>query len=493
MQLVFSLILAGFALSAEPDCYEQLARYPEFNQYIAPLLDGRSPELVKRHPWLLGLIQHRETCPTNWNQLGCAHPVENFETLETPESGLQAKVEMLLGQKLPPDFIKNGDPHAPLDFSKAPKLKGVYLASLVYRSDFYGTLIARLLKHHADRGTLVNVVTTDYMMLDKDRALLEPLAAQNPNIRLDKFKYKNPGGLTAKATNLITDKFRDMHIKLFITLSDENEANNAIVFGGRNIHDGFLYAEKPDHTKHPELVQYGKDDNFVHWNDFEAKITSKELAESTAAQLEGFFGRNRATQAMRPFTEHAPGAAPAPKNAFRHFISVPYADDHALEKQYIEMIDAAKSSIKFSSPYLRPTPKLTAALQRAAKRGVDITIQTRVELTGDTQAWLYEEVNKESINKLYKDAKIYKWKENSILHSKFLLVDSKAAMIGSVNMSRRSFIQDVENGFVIENEAVTQKMEKIFDGYVAKSELIEKPLPRKTLPSVMIRILENQF
>jgi len=464
---------------------------------MAPILGALPVEAVVAHPWIISTINHSECCKTDWAQLGCPHPIKKFEPLESPESGFDAKLEMLLGQKPPADFLKNGDPNAPLDFSKAPKLKAVYLSSLVFRADFYGTVMARLLKYQAEHGALVNVVTTDYMMLDKDRALLESLAAQNPNFRLDKFKYNNPNGLISKASNLVTDKFRDMHIKMFVTLSDEKESDNAVIFGGRNIHDGFLYKELPDHSRFPQLVQYGKgkDDDFVHWNDFEAKVTSKELAESTAAHLQRFISRDKETQKMVPFSsdKSCTPIATETEDTFQHFISVPYADDHALEKQYIKMIDSAKSSIKISSPYLRPPASIMAALERATKRGVDVQIQTRVELKGDTQAELYEEVNKESINALYKQAKIYEWKENSILHSKFMLIDNKKAMIGSVNLSRRSFIQDVENGYVINDPSVTKSMEKVFDSYVQKSARITKPLPRKLIPTLKIKLLENQF
>lgn len=145
---------------------------------------------------------------------------------------------MLTGQKPPADFIKNGDPYAPIDFSKAPKLKAVYLSSLVFRGDFYGAVMSRLLKHQADRGALVNVITTDYMMLDKDRKLLEPLAKGSANFKLDLFKYNNPNGILNHAANYITDRFRNMHVKMMVTLSDENESDNAMIFGGRNIHDG---------------------------------------------------------------------------------------------------------------------------------------------------------------------------------------------------------------------------------------------------------------
>lgn len=441
------------------------------------------------------LAASQECCKTGWSQLGCPRPIEKFETLESPESGFNAKFEMLLGQKPPKDFIKNGDPDAPLDFSKVPKLKAIYLSSLVFRGDFYGTAMARLLKYHAEHGAIVNVVTTDYMMLKKDRALLEPIAAQNPNFKLDKFKYNNPNGLFSKMTNLVTDKYRNMHVKIFITLSDEKESDNAIIFGGRNIHDGFLYETLPDHSRFPKLVQYGpkKDDDFVHWNDFEAKVTSKELAQSTAEHMERFISRDKKTQKMLPLPCSDTCTQYKEQNTFQHFISIPYVDDHALEKQYVKLIDSAKTSIKISSPYLRPLPAVTKAIERAAKRGVDVQIQTRVVLKGDTQSELYEEANKESINALYQKVKIYEWKEDSILHSKFILIDGTQAMIGSVNLSRRSFIQDVENGFIINDPNVVKNMDQIFNSYVQKSEQITKALPRKLIPTLKINLLENQF
>lgn len=106
---------------------------------------------------------------------------------------------------------------------------------------------------------------------------------------------------------------------------------------------------------------------------------------------------------------------------------------------------------------------------------------------------MYEEANKAGINALYDKAKIYSWNGDSILHSKFMLVDSDKALIGSVNLSHRSFIQDVENGFVISDAKVTKTMEKIFQSNVDKSEQITKPIPRDRYQSLKIKLLENQF
>ena len=448
-------------------------------------------------PWLGGLVTHREFCPgQKLTQLSCSHSVRNFQMLETPESGFIAKTEMLLGQKLSYTFVKNQNPYAEIDFSKAPKLDAIFLATLVFRADFYGTVMSRLLKFHADRGTVVYILTTGYMMLDKDKKLLRRMAADNGNVRLQEFSFHDPEHGLALPLRYIDNKFRDMHIKLLITLAHDPN-HNAVVFGGRNIHDGFLFEDKPNYSKYPDLVQYGVDDDFVHWSDFEAKINAKEIAEVTAAHLLRYWNRDVLTEKMEDFAGDKPESKEQAQNSsmieMQHLISVPYQDHRALEKLYIALIDGAVHSIKISSPYLRPTPGIMKALQRAIDRKVDITIQTRVSLAGDTQAWLYEEVNKESINALFDKVKIYEWRGNSILHSKFLLIDGERGFIGSVNLSRRSFIQDAENGFLVKNKAVVSQMEKIFSSYIAHSRQILQPEPRKLFPTVIIQILKDQF
>ncbi len=416
----------------------------------------------------------------------------SFEPLTTPESGFREKMKALLGYDVGSEFIKNQNPFAPLSFAKAPKLDAVFVSSLVFRSDFYGTALSRALKYHAEQGALINIVTTKYMMFDKDKKLLETLASEHPNFRLQEFKYHDPKYNIGRPFRLIDSTFRNMHVKMFVTLA-KNPENNVVIFGGRNVHDGFLFTEKPDYKKFPELIQYGTEDKWVHWNDFEMKLTSKEIASNTYAHLNRFWHRDSFTQEMNEASAVFQKKSFSDKNTFRHVMSLPYNDQQALEKLFVKMIDSASSSIKLSSPYLRPTPKIAEALERVASRGVDISIQTRINLAGDTQAWLYSEVNKESINRFYKKMKVYEWKENSILHSKFMLIDDKVSFIGSVNLSRRSFIQDVENGFLIHSEDVTKKMGEIFDGYIAKSLKIGTKQSRKCLASALIFLLKNQF
>ena len=523
--LEFKVICYGGMVGDAQLTQARLTLTPNINECVLRFWERAKPQLVggvklikdiKAFPFLQTLNATREGCNYNtaeakdstdafflngrFQNMTCAQSADSIETLESSESGFAAKIETLLGAKLPSDFIKNQNPYAALDFSKAPKFEAIFVASLVYRHDFYGTVLTRLLTFHAQRGTLVNVMTTGYMQSDKDRALLYKAARENGNFRLQEYDYNDPKKGLKTPGQLIDAKFRDMHIKMLVTLSAQPE-NNVLILGGRNVHDGFLFDQKPDYSKYLELTQYGKEENFVHWNDFEIKVKSPALAKSMYAHLLTFRNRDTLTQKMdsinTPATslsvQSAQSILNSDKPMLRHIISVPFEDNHALDRLFVDMMDSAKETIEFSSPYLRPTDAIASAMERAIRRGVKITIQTRINLEGDTMPWLYTEVNKETINKFLDKAQIYEWTKNSILHSKFLLVDGKLAFVGSVNISRRSFVQDIENGYIIRDRAFVRKMQDIFKDYTAQSRLITEQQSRKFWGSLVVRILKDQF
>lgn len=437
-----------------------------------------------------------------YKDITCAYNSEQVETLSSPESGFRAKIETLLGQKISDEFINNANASAPMDFSKTPHLKAIFVASLVYRSDFYGSIMNRLLQHHADKGTPVYIITTSYMQSDIDHERLRNLSKEHPNIRLQEYEYHGVKNGFGKIPEKVNELHRDMHIKMFVVLSDENPNDNIIVTGGRNIHDGFLFKTKPDYSV-SDLTKHYVPERHVHWSDFEIKLVSPELAQVLFAHLMTFWNRDTLTQKVKYinqadaenkiFQDIDKKSLDFSKPLFRHVISAPFNDHHQLEQIYVDMIDKAKFQIKFSSPYLRPTDKITAALKRAIQRGVKITIQTRINLEGDTLPWLYSEMNKASINNFYQSAKIYEWMEPSILHSKFILIDQTFGFVGSVNISQRSFIHDMESGFVVYGPSFIKSLESIFDGYTSKSKLITKKQKLNIPVQVLLKLLKDKF
>jgi len=439
----------------------------------------------------------------DYKSMTCAEEVTDIKTLEEPIDGLKAKAEALLGQPLSDGFIEQMNPYAELDFSKAPKLNTILISYLVFRHDYYGTLIARLAKWHADHGTQVRILNSDVIANKKDRIMLHGLVESSNNIKVQEFKYDSDGG---SLWDHFSELHRTMHVKLLITLAD-NPADNVVFIGGRNIHDGFVFMKVPDVRKFPELVQYGSykgaDEGYAPWRDFEMKIRSKNMAEQIASHYMTLWQRDSQTFYVRSINQNFVSSTPADPHYFdranetalvRHFMSIPYKDDDMLEKFYIQVFDSAQKSIRLSSPYFRPTKKLGEAMQRAVESGVDVKLITRIDLSGDTAAIILGEVNKAGINRFLNKIKIFEYTEPGvILHSKIILVDGKVSFIGSVNLNKRSFIHDMESGVMIYNPAFNAKMNQVMDGYLKQTREVTEKQKIALWKRVVIGLFDEEF
>lgn len=426
----------------------------------------------------------------------CTKSADDIKILSDSKESFLIKLETLLGYKPSLDFINNQNPYADIDFSKAPVLDAIYVSTLLYQNDFSGQVLSRILKFHAARGTLVNIIGTGYMHSEKAKKLLKEMSRFSPNISIQEYKYYEHRFF--RKFNFLTNYLRDMHVKLLVTLSESSPKNNVLIIGGRNVHDGFLFEEKPDLSNFPELDQVAPEANFAYWQDVEIKIVSKPLAETAYAHLLKFWNRNLETMEIQPISSNNSKknnftGTKSSKHKIRHILSAPFSDNQSLERLFVEMIDSANSKIMISSPYLRPTEAIFNAILRAIARGVRISIQTRIDLKGDTLNWLYEETNKAAINDLYDKVEIFEWQENSILHSKLLLVDNELSFVGSVNLSRRSFIQDVESGMLIKSESFNSELRSLIESYQAKSRVINEAQERKFWASIMVYLFQDQF
>ncbi|MBC7537903.1 MAG: phosphatidylserine/phosphatidylglycerophosphate/cardiolipin synthase family protein [Bacteriovorax sp.] len=440
---------------------------------------------------------------SKYNSMTCAEVVSDIKTLEEPIDGLKAKAETLLGQALSEKFIKEMNPYATLDFSEAPKLNTILISYLVFRHDFYGALIARLAKWHADHGTQVRILMSDVIADKKDRLMLHDLIETSNNIKVQEYRYDSEGG---GVWDHLAEYHRTMHVKLLITLAD-NPVNNVVYIGGRNIHDGFVFMKTPDHSAFPDLIQYGKgkgkDEGYAPWRDFEMRIRSKSFAEEIASHYLTLWQRDSQNFYVRSINHNIVSTNKADPKYFeraentalvRHFMSVPYKDDEALEKFYIDIFDSAEKSIRLSTPYFRPTIKLGEALQRAVARGVDVSLITRIDLSGDTAAIILSEVNKEGINRFLNKIKIYEYTEPGvILHSKIVLIDGKVSFIGSVNLNKRSFVHDMENAVMIYNPAYNKKMNEILDVYRKQTREVTEKQKVALWKKVVIGIFDTEL
>lgn len=417
-----------------------------------------------------------------YNSMTCPLQIDEMEILDAPEEGIQAKVEALLGRRLEPSFLSNQNPFAPLDMSQAPRLEAIYISYLVFKADFSGHVMARLLKFHADRGTPVRIVISQSMVRKKDLVLLQGLADSNSNIKVLSYKYESQEALSM--TETVQELHRSMHVKIFATICHTSPKCNLVIFGGRNIHDGFLFEKRPDYRWSPRMVHYGEDEAFTFWEDLEVLVRSREMTQKAIQHFYSFFLHDQETHTVRSQNYNVVSRTPLDqsylsddKMMVRHLISLPYSDERALEDFYVEMLDSARQSIRLVSPYFRPTQRIVSALLRAAKRNVDVILITRIDLVGDTAYGIMTDVNKLGINAHLGRIRIFESTvPNNILHTKLVVIDDRLTFLGSVNLNKRSFYHDSENGFLVYSRPFAEKMNALYGRYIENKsrEITEK-------------------
>lgn len=411
---------------------------------------------------------------TAFSNMTCPASYDSIEILPEPEDSLRVRVQTLLGQALPKNFVKNGNPYAQLDFSKAPKFDAILLSYLVFRADFYGTLLARLLAYHADKGTFVRIITTKFISLDKDKALFEKTMAKHPNIKFVLYQFDD----AQEGGNKIDQLHRTNHAKMFIAYSKENRNDSIVILGGKNVHDGFVFKTPANVGAYPEIVNYaGGDESWAYWRDFEMVVRGEDYVESMVRHYMSFYHINKENLVMqRPSVAFAKADAEVPpEKTMRHYFSIPFKDETNLNAFYAKMIDSSKKKVLISSPYFRPVKEISEALKRAIKRGVDISIITRLDLTGDTADFIIGDVNKDGVNQYYKDIKVYEYVEpNVILHSKLIMIDDEVTFISSVNLNKRSFYHDLENGALVNDPEFTVKMGELYKEYLKLCEKVSQ-------------------
>lgn len=411
-----------------------------------------------------------------WLSQTCAFDPGGVRLLREERAAFDAKVAVLLGTGLPDRFYRDQDPGAPLDFSRAPRLSLIYLSYLDIKADFSGFIIDRLLRHHAARGAVIRIIATDVLEREKDRAMLEKLAADYPNVELRAFAWKPPPG--AGLRDRVAAAHRVHHVKMIAGISPDAGRSRAVV-GSRNIHDGFLFKDPVDMSKYPQLNQYTRNggmtlDYYSNWTDFDLSIGGDRAVRTLVAHLATFWHGDADTFAVRPFSV---GGKPAPsvsgRGLMRHFISAPYADNLALEDYYVELFGAAEHTIEIVNPYLNLTPKVRAAFEAALDRGVKVTIVGRINLYGDLAGSVLTELNTLFLAR-YGDRIVFReYREPEVLlHAKILMIDRELVIVSSVNLNNRSFLHDTENGVAMIDPAFYARMKKVFDYYFDHAEAV---------------------
>lgn len=150
----------------------------------------------------------------------------------------------------------------------------------------------------------------------------------------------------------------------------------------------------------------------------------------------------------------------------------------------ISLLSAATCSIVLASPYFIPDRELFKALLRAARRGVDISVilpgVPDKRFVKAVAEGFYDEMKAAGV-------KIYEYTPG-FLHSKILLIDGKAALVGSINFDQRSLYQNFECAALIYNSFAISDISADLDSIIKESALMENNLGYQSLKKKAARL-----
>jgi cardiolipin synthase len=137
---------------------------------------------------------------------------------------------------------------------------------------------------------------------------------------------------------------------------------------------------------------------------------------------------------------------------------------------FVHAIHSAKQRVWIASPYFVPDPKVVAALQIAALRGVDVRILLP-EKADHVLVWL-------SSFSYYNETKPYGVRlfryQPGFLHQKAMLIDDDISAVGTANLDNRSFRLNFEITLLTVDEGFGARVRDMFERDFASSRMVEQ-------------------
>ena len=134
--------------------------------------------------------------------------------------------------------------------------------------------------------------------------------------------------------------------------------------------------------------------------------------------------------------------------------------------KYIKLIKSAKKEILIETPYFVPPIRIRQALDRAVKRGVNVTIL----LPCKSDLKILDIIRNRYLGRLYmKGIKIYYYLPSN-LHSKLLLVDNSFFILGSSNLDYRALVHQYEINLLGRNKKIISELRSFFNSGLKESK-----------------------
>jgi cardiolipin synthase A/B len=177
------------------------------------------------------------------------------------------------------------------------------------------------------------------------------------------------------------------------------------------------------------------------------------------------------------------------KMAAQVLTSGPDSPWETIHRLYVALIHAARQRVWLVTPYFVPGEAAMMALTSAALGGLDVRLlvprnSDSLPVTLAARSY-YDDL-------IAAGVKIYEYGPR-MLHTKALLIDDRAAVIGSANFDHRSFRLNFEVSMLFQNRDVAARLARLIEGEFVNAPRVRedrpRPLLRVRLPEALARLL----
>ena len=217
------------------------------------------------------------------------------------------------------------------------------------------------------------------------------------------------------------------------------------------------------------------------WRDTDLQLQGPAVAELQKLFLAAWAQQQGPVLAAKAYF---PAAEAAGRQVVRVVGSSPEEPFSQIYATLLSAIGSAETSVHITNAYFAPDPQLLAALQAAARRGVDVTLI----LPGKTDSALIFHVGRGYYTELLQAGVHIFERRGKVLHSKTALIDGVWATVGSTNLDWRSFLHNHELNAVVLGPEFGAQVQAMFDRDLAGSDAVL--LPAWQQRPVMLRVKE---
>ena len=325
----------------------------------------------------------------------------------------------------------------------------INLETYIFDDDEVGQRFAQALMARQAQGVQVNVLRDSAGTFRTPATFFAKLAASG--IRVHEFNPINP--LAARESWQWNQRG---HRKLLIV-----DGRTAFL-GGINISS--VYSGGSFKRGSQSALKTPVADNLA-WRDTHLQLQGPVVAELQKLFIAAWEKQKGPTLASK---NYFPPPQMAGQQVVRAIGSSPDEPFSLIYATLLSAIGSAETSVSITNAYFVPDPQLLAALEAAARRGVNVSLI----LPSQTDSWLVFHAGRRFYARLLRAGVKIHERRGVILHSKTALIDGVWATVGSTNLDWRSFLHNYELNAVVLGVDFGRQVQAMFDRDLAASDPI---------------------